>query len=262
LAIAKDKYAGLAGFKFGDKKMQQLLLLRHYEKDFPTWHGNAFSSQSNFDNETGVYCGTTIHPSKSTKINCYFDVWSFPKTRFFEKMPTVGSDELLQLEKRFSKNTIRFTVKNKHKEKYVKLDEAKIRDFERLLLRCDWWQRIAEVTLKTRAEFVSEYLSEEKIYGKGLLFYEQLKYDRNKIHIVAQITAFKTVLEPFKVKHYMYENNVAGVMQNSVFSGDGFASYLLVRYDLIDSIQLQAKISDCWQQKEKMRIFVQLVGKW
>jgi hypothetical protein len=262
IAMADKKLAGLAGAKFGDAKFRQMLLVRNYEKDFPGWHGNPFSAQSNFANETGLYYGVTILPRKNTKINCYFDIWSFPGTRYFEKMPTVGSDQFLQLETRINNNTFRFTIQNKQKEKYITLDEAKIRDFERLLLRLDWWQKLGDITMKSRAEWISEYLSEDKVYGKGVLFYEQAKIKLEKIQIIAQVTAYHTVIEPFKVKHYMYENNVSGIMQNSVFSGDGMASYLLVRYDLFNNIQLQTKISDSWQKKNKMRLFLQLIGSW
>ena len=262
IALADEKVAGLAGVKFGDTRFRQMLLVRNYAKDFPSWHGNPFSAQSNFDNETGLYYGVTILPRKDTKINCYFDLWSFPETRYFEKMPTVGSDQFLQLETRISENTFRFTIQNKQKEKYITLDEAEIRDFERLLLRLDWWQKLGVITMKSRAEWISEYLPEDKVHGKGVLFYEQAKLRSEKLQIIAQITVYRSVLKPFKVKHYMYENNVNGIMQNSVFSGDGVASYLLLRYDLFNNVHLQAKISDSWQKSNKMRLFFQLISSW
>lgn len=262
VAMADKKLAGSAGIKFGDERMRQIILFRSYQKNFPTWHGNPFSSQSNFDNETGLYFGTTLLPAKKIKINAYFDVWNFPQTRYYEKMPTANSEQFIQIETRFPANTCRITLHHKQKEKYLNLEDAKIRDFERLLLRIDWWQQLTRLIMKTRLEFVSEYLPEDKVYAKGWLFYEQAKIKLNKLQIIAQISVYHSVCEPFKVKHYMYENNVRGIMQNSVFSGDGIASYLLLKYDIYPNLRLEAKVSDRWQTADKMRFFLQMSGSW
>ncbi|MCF7884472.1 MAG: helix-hairpin-helix domain-containing protein [Candidatus Cloacimonetes bacterium] len=261
-ALIDDKFGALAGMKFGENKLRQLLVFRWYQKDIPTWHGNAFSSQSNFDNETGLYYGITIIPAKRNKINAYFDVWSFPKTRYFEKMPTVGSEQFLQWESHFSTQSIRLTLQHKFKEKYISLDEAKIRDYERTLIRFDWWQKLHDFTFKTRGEFVSEYLAEEKVYTSGFLFYEQLKLKLEKLELIGQLTFYKSDTSPFKVKHYVYENNVDGIMQNSVVSGDGINSYLLAKYHISSNFEIQMKISDVWQQPEKLRAFAQIICNW
>ncbi|MDO9578621.1 MAG: helix-hairpin-helix domain-containing protein [Candidatus Cloacimonadales bacterium] len=261
-AAIDAKLGGVMGAKFGENSFRQLILVRYYEKGIPTWQGNPFSTQSNFENETGIYYGITLLPFVRNKINCYFDVWSFPETRYFEKMPTVGSDQFLQWESHFETNSLRATVQHKSKEKYISLDDAKIRDFERTLLRLDWWQKLNTVTLKTRGEFVSEFLPEDKVYTSGYLMYEQLKWQSKKLEFITQVTVYRSDTSPFKVKHYVYENNVDGVMQNSVLSGDGIASYLLVKYKLGKNLELQFKISDEWQVPARRRLFFQIIGSW
>jgi len=262
VAAMDKKMGGILGAKFGENNFRQLILARYYEKDIPVWHGNPFSAQSNFDNEIGVYYGFTILPFPRNKINCYFDLWSFPETRYFEKMPTAGSEQFLQWESHFENNSLRTTLQHKSKEKYLSLKDSKIRDYERTLLRLDWWQKLTPVTLKTRTEFVSEYLPENKVYTNGYLMYEQLKWKTEKLVLIAQITVFRSDTSPFKVKHYVYENNVSGVMQNSVLSGDGIASYLLIKCDLWKNIELQCKAADVWGVKNKMRLFFQVIGSW
>lgn len=262
VASLAGKSGGLIGAKFGENIFRQLILVRYYHKNLPTWQGNPFSTQSNFDNETGIYYGVTILPFLRNKINCYFDVWSFPKTRYFEKMPTVGSEQFLQWESHFTSNSLRFTIQNKNKEKYISLAEAKIRDQKRTLLRLDWWQKLMEITLKTRAEFVSEYLPEDGVFTSGWLMYEQLKWKTGRLEFIGQITVYQSDTSPFKVKHYVYENNVDGVMQNSVFSGDGIASYLLLKYKIMSNLEIQFKVSDEWQVPDRMRLFLQVSGSW
>ncbi|MCK4655132.1 MAG: hypothetical protein KAU01_11880 [Candidatus Cloacimonetes bacterium] len=257
IAFADDKFAGVIGTKFGENQFRHLLLFRYYEKNFPTWHGNPFSTQSRFDDEVGLYYGITLLPFKRTKINCYFDVWNFPETRYFEKMPTVGSEQFIQLETHFKTNSLRVTLQHKSKEKYISLDHAKIRDFDRTILRVDWWQMLGNICLKTRCELVAEYLQNEKIYEKGILAYEQLKWIIEDFEIIAQIAVYHS-----DVLHYMYESNVDGIMQNSILQGDGIYSYMLVKYNLLENMELQFKVSDHWYSKDKMRLYLQVVSRF
>ncbi len=257
IAYAQEKTAGVLGCKFGENEMRHLLLFRYYQKDFPTWHGNPFSSQSRFDNEVGLYYGMTIIPIERTKINCYFDLWSFPETRYFEKMPTVGSEQFIQFERKFNTNNLRFTIQHKDKEKYISLDEAKIRDFERTVIRADWWQNINNFRFKTRCEFITEYLKNENIHKSGILAYEEIKWKIDKITLIGQVSVYHS-----DVLHYMYEHNVDGIMQNSILKGDGAYSYFVLKFNILQELELQFKISDHWNTKDKMRIYLQVVSSF
>ncbi|MCK4694444.1 MAG: hypothetical protein KAT74_01715, partial [Candidatus Cloacimonetes bacterium] len=254
VAYADNKFAGIFVTRWGDIEFKQLLLFRYYEKNFPSWHGNPFSSQSNFDNETGFYYGITLKPFKNIKINFYFDLWDFPKTRYYEKMPTIGSEQFLQIEFSGNNNRLRLCFRHKNKEKYIKLQDAEIRDFERTLVRLDWFQYLNSLTLKTRCEIVMEYLKNEKLYDKGILVYEQLKYQIDRLKIIAQLTVYHS-----DILLYMYESNINGIMQNSVFSGDGIYSYLVVKYDITENFELQFKISDKWNTDNNKRFYFQVL---
>ena len=257
IAYAQEKTAGVLGCKFGENELRHLLLFRYYQKDFPTWHGNPFSSQSRFDNEVGLYYGMTIIPMERTKINCYFDLWSFPKTRYFEKMPTVGSEQFIQVERKFDTNSLRFTIQHKDKEKYISLDEAKIRDFERTVIRTDWWHNINNFRFKTRCEFVSEYLANDNIHKSGILTYEEIKWKIDKFTLIGQVSVYHS-----DVLHYMYEHNVDGIMQNSILKGDGAYSYFVMKYNILTNMELQFKVSDHWNRKDKMRMYLQIVSSF
>ena len=254
-AYSHDKFATVNGIKWGKNKLHQLLLFRFYDKYFPTWQGHPFSTQSNFDNEIGIYFATSFLPSNKTKLNVYFDLWKFPQTRYFEKMPTVGSEQFFQLELKSRRNSWRFTLQNKNKEKYKSLDgETKIRDFDRTLFRCDWWQFLSFATLKTRMELVAEYLPENKVYKKGILAYEQLKFKKSKLEFVTRIALYHS-----EILLYMYENNVSGIMQNSIFSGDGIYSFFLMKFRIKKSIEIQFKIADNWFETDKMKLYFQTI---
>ncbi len=256
-AIVKDKTAFVSGLKLEDENLRQLFLVRKYDKNFPTWHGKPFSAQSTFDNELGFYYGITFLPRRKMKINCYFDLWKYPETRYFEKMPTVGSEQFLQLETKFSDQSLRITLQHKDKEKYISLENAQIRQIKRTTLRTDWWQLIANCRFKNRLEFVSEYLPEEKIWEKGFLAYQQIKFQYKNLETVGQIAAFHS-----QVLHYMYEYNVDGIMQNSILSDDGLFYFLLVKFHFSEHFEIQSKISDFWDRKEKQKIYLQLITQF
>ena len=170
-------------------------------------------------------------------------------------MATVGSEQFLQFELSSKTNNYRLTLKHRDKEKYkVVEDEGLIRNLEMTLLRIDWWQKISQIWLKTRCELKTEYLKNEKDHKKGILTYEQLKWKSEKLELIAQITAYYS-----DVLHYMYENSVDGIMQNSILSGDGIYSFFLIKYRILRNSEVQFKVSDEWFKKDKMRLYFQMV---
>ena len=110
---------------------------------------------------------------------------------------------------------------------------------------------------KTRCELITEYLPEDKIHQSGILSYEEVKWVINKLTIIGQVSSYHS-----DVLHYMYEHNVDGIMQNSILKGDGFYSYIVLKYNIFDNIELQYKISDHWNKKDQMRIYLQVVSSF
>jgi hypothetical protein len=253
IANADQKTAFLSYLKWGDSNIKHLILIRNYPAYFPTWHGKPFSSQSTFDNEKGIYYGleTKIH---QFKINAYFDVWRYPETRYFEKMPTVASEEFLQIETKSKTQKWTFSVNHKNKEKYKTLeDESKIRNFQRTVLRTDWWHYFDNISLKTRFEYASEYYQDEKVFQKGTLISQLVKFHFSNLELAAQIALYHA-----NVLHYMYEYSMDGQMENAVLSGDGIYSYLLVKYLIIKNLKIQFKISDRWNEKNYLKAGLQI----
>jgi len=64
------------------------------------------------------------------------------------------------------------------------------------------------------------------------------------------------------VLHYMYEHNVDGIMQNSILKGDGAYSYFVMKYNILTNVELQFKVSDHWNRKDKMQIYLQVTSNF
>lgn len=256
VANANDKLAFTIGSRWGNNILRQLIQFRSYPEGFPTWHGNPFSSSSNFSNENGFYYGITYAPLKKVKINAYFDIWKHPYPRYIEKMPTTNSDMLVQIEYKQSHNKFRLYYKYSQKENQVTLDESLICDTERTTYRFDLSQEIKPFTLKNRVEFSTEYLPTEKIWDCGKLFYSQLSYNNDKIQLIGRVAVYHS-----EVLLYMYENNVSGIMQNRILSGDGITSFFLLKAKILRQFELQFRISNELTKKDQMQFILQLIMK-
>ena len=73
------------------------LLVRHYDKNFHTLYGNAFSENTRNINETGVYIGLKVRPVARWEVSAYYDQFSFPWLRYRASAPTDGHDALVRL---------------------------------------------------------------------------------------------------------------------------------------------------------------------
>jgi hypothetical protein len=73
------------------------LLVRHYDSDFHTLYGNAFSENTRNINETGVYIGLKVRPVARWEISAYYDQFRFPWLRYRASAPTDGHDALIRV---------------------------------------------------------------------------------------------------------------------------------------------------------------------
>jgi len=178
-----------------------------------------------------------VRLAKSLMLYGYADVWRFPQPRFFEKMPTAGSEEFLRISWTRSHREFIATMRHVSKEKQITLEESKIRDFQRLIVRLDVVEHLTNcVTTKTRMEFCSENLPVEKEYNDGILFYQQLRAGWKKWRITARLTTvYGSVLQ------YTWEPDINGVFSTRVFQDDRLGAFILVETDLRPGLRMQIK---------------------
>ena len=73
------------------------VLVRHYDANFHTLYGNAFSENTRNINETGIYLGLKVRPVARWEISAYYDQFRFPWLRYRASAPTDGHDALVRL---------------------------------------------------------------------------------------------------------------------------------------------------------------------
>ena len=112
-------------------------------------------------------------------------------------------------------------------------------------------------TLQNRYEFCSEYLPNEKKWNKGELLYSQLVYKHKLLKLIGRLAVYRS-----KILLYMYENNISGIMQNRILSGDGVLFFVVGKLKLNNRIEIQGKVSDNLNKRDQMEFGFQLISQF
>ena len=242
----KQSYVG--GIRWGEGRLQQLLLYRVYEKNIPFWHGNPFSSQSKYDNEEGLYYGLRLRINPRWTLNAFFDIWRHSETRYFEQMPTTRTEQYLQLIYNKQPTRIRLKLHHKNYERYRVLNEIpKIRNEHRTVSSLDWTHHISRsLTKRVGIEYITQYIPEVRDFSKGVLLYEHLNWHYRGLRFIYQINIFRA-----GISHYIYEHSLEGMWESRPLSGDDLYTYLIIRADITSNIKLQGKIATFSSGKTK-----------
>ncbi|MEM1136765.1 MAG: helix-hairpin-helix domain-containing protein, partial [Bacteroidota bacterium] len=81
----------LAGF---GRHFELAFLVRNYNREFQSLHGNALSEGTTANNEKSIYWGIKILPTKKWTISAYYDSFQFPWLRFQADAPSGGYEYL------------------------------------------------------------------------------------------------------------------------------------------------------------------------
>jgi len=259
IATAVDKLAAVGGMRFGSSRFKNLLVVRYYPKNFPTWHGKPFSEKSNFDNEQGIYYGLKFYPIPKLKINFYFDVWKHAKTRYWEKMPTSGNEQFVMLNYRYKQHSWQAALKNSFEDKYKSVaGVSKIREVCSSSFSLKWRQNVnSYLTCDSYGKLVNEYLSQSHIHERSFLFYQQVRFQKNALDIITRLSTYYG-----DIPVYVYENNVDGIMQNRACSGEGLYAFVVCSWQAVKYLELQAKYFDYLEKKDKTELYFQILTRF
>ena len=249
-AYANGKRAFVTGVLWQQGMLENIILYRDYEKDFPTFHGNPFHAGGDFDNEKGLYYGITLRPFERSRLDVYFDVFRFPEESTYGSLPIYGFDSFVQFEQKWKTSRMRFTYHHKQTERWRSFDEvSKLYQVKRNTCRLDFIQKINDkLEFKFRGEFTYHHYANTEKYDAGILLYQEMKYFITpKLKNYVRVCQYHTG----DIILYMYENDLDGIMLNSQFKGDGVFGYILLKYDIGSHFSIQAKYAEkIWKEKQ------------
>ncbi len=245
--------AGIGNFHFNLPQIADIVFsYRNYAKDFTPLHSFGFGERSGgTQNETGFYTGVQLYPLKNLNINAYYDFFKFPYRTFSDAVPITGNDFLLYSEWKAQKN-LDFNLKfrNQNQEETRTITDIYNRDLKvidsrnQLNLRLGFSYSLTEnFRLRSRLEYI---FVKYKYYGgdnKGFAVYTDLRFvPIPKLTFDVKLIYFQT--DDYDSRIYAYEDDIRGVMSNFALYGKGSRWYILARYVLLNSLDLQAKYSE------------------
>ncbi|MBL6445249.1 helix-hairpin-helix domain-containing protein [Fulvivirga sp. 29W222] len=212
-------------------QLQTSVVLRRYERNFRSIHGQAFGESAINQNEQGVYWGLKYQPSRKFILSTYFDRFSFPWLKYRIDAPSNGYEYLTRLSYIPSRKTI-FYLQYREQSKARNVQErtsglkAPLNNFKRsYMINLDHTPH-KDVSFKSRVQF-SNYETQNQItYGFAMV--QDISIDLNKLRVCGRLALFDT--DDYDNRQYVYEKDVLYGFSIPPYSGKGTRQYILLQY--------------------------------
>ncbi|MCU7551054.1 helix-hairpin-helix domain-containing protein [Chitinophagaceae bacterium LB-8] len=227
-------------------KVDLSVLHRHYEKDYVTVYGKAFSESTMPTNESGLYLGIRLRPTVNLTINAYSDVYKFAWLKYRVDAPSTGRDYMIQVTYQPNKQMELYT-RYRNERKYInntaaetELNEVipKLRQQWRVHMSC---VLASQLTWQNRMDVVWYDKGGNK-EEEGFLFFTGLNYKPlKKLSANGRILFFET--SGFYSRIYAYENDVSYSFTTPFYNGNGLRYYVNLNYDVLKHLSVWLKIA-------------------
>jgi hypothetical protein len=228
-----------------DSRLSLAFVHRHYDKRNHAPFATAFGESSRVSNETGLYAAIEIRPLRRLRLYAYADHFSFPWMRFRTYMPSQGTDYMLHIE---YKPTREIEIYARYRSKAKPLntrDDVMIRvleDVKRTQYRLHiGYPLTSAISLRNRMEIIHHQYANNK--QKGYMLYCDILYRSlsSPFAITMRYAIFNT--DGFDSRIYAYEHDVLYAFSFPFYSDKGSRTYLLLRYRIHRQIDLYCRIA-------------------
>lgn len=233
MAMSKSKGVGMIGGIIGSLSpiISISMVLRNYERNFHSFYGNSFGESTININETGVYWGLKITPSKKYFFTAYYDRVKFPWLRFRAESPTQGYEYLARFNYKPARAILLYAqIRAEEKELTINEDNGNLNRLRRGLKRSYLanldYKFGKKFSLKSKLQFSNYTLSGVKT--KGIIFAQDFNFQISKLKVSTRFALFET--DDFENRQYLYEKNVLYAFSIPAFSGTGIRNYILLQY--------------------------------
>ncbi|MCK5457610.1 MAG: hypothetical protein KAI45_10835, partial [Melioribacteraceae bacterium] len=228
-------------------------IVRNYPKDYFSFYANGFGEKSTTNNEFGIYTGFKWKTSIG-EINFYLDQFKFPHPSSHIPLPSSGDELSFSYANRFS-NGIKFYIRYFNEKKEVQ----EIVDQDYLIVEQKLQKIRGEVTFqvnralrfRTRLELLYLSRNQTSINETGFLIFQDLQLKLPiDLTLIGRVIFFQT--DSYASRIYEFENDLTGVMNNLALYGTGMRWYFLLRYKLMQTINLSFKYSELYKPNEEV----------
>ncbi len=222
-------------------QLQLAWLTRHYDPDFHSFYGNAFSENTRNSNENGMYWGIKLKPFQKLAFAAYYDQFRFPWLRYRSEAPSTGYEYLVRMEYPLSQQAM-LSLQWREEQKAVNVDSQ----VQRILpgvkrnLIFNLRQKLSEL-MSIRTRFQQSQYTLDDHTSRGFAIAQDITLHAGKLKIDGRVALFHT--DDYPNRQYMYENDVLYAFSVPAYSGKGVRSYLTLRYKINRHFQCWARIA-------------------
>jgi len=240
-----------------DPRVSLSILHRHYARDYQNNYAVAIGESTRNANESGIYMGIEIKPSRSIRINAFFDQFKFPWLRYQVDEPnTSGYDHLLQFTYRPSRNLEIYARWRRRVRPRNTVENIPLRFAEAAELnngRISLVYQVSEtVKLRSRLELV-RYQANDRPPEDGVMLYQDLIYKAlsSPVTISLRYAIFNS--DSWNARMYAYESQVLYFYAIPPYYGRGSRVYGMLQYKIKRGIDLWLRYS-VWMYTDRETI--------
>jgi len=227
----------VAGLRYSLERIDLMLHMRHYDRDFYSQYGNSFGERPYENrNEEGVYTGIRCHTEKWGLISFYADFYRFPWRTYYQPFPVNGREGMFRWDNslgsrlkyyllaKFSAEDATVSYDNVFGQPRSSLGEYyrnQVRFELKYNLRNSW-----QVTFR----------------GYGGLVSCRVRLNPSK---TSQIILSGTYFSSRKgaTSFYLYESDLLGAFTIQQLRGKGAGGYIMIKLHLSSLLQFSVKYS-------------------
>jgi len=222
------------------------LLYRHFSTGYHATWASAFAADSKANNESGWYTGIRILPAPKITLSAYADWYHWPWIKYTTASPATGFDYLLEANIRMNRRLTGYVRwKSRSGEEKISGDPLRYNNPKnavnlRANAKYDFSNRIS---LGWRLEM--NRIKNQKV-EKGMLAFQDIIWNSAKkpLSAVFRISWFHT--GSWNSRIYAYENDLLYTFSTFSFFGEGFRSYLKIKYSIMKNLDAWFKIAGTW----------------
>ncbi|MFT7036904.1 MAG: hypothetical protein ACJA2S_005445 [Cyclobacteriaceae bacterium] len=207
------------------------MVLRNYQRDFHSFYGNSFGESTRNINESGIYWGLKITPSRKYFFTAYYDRFKFPWLRFRAEAPSQGYEYLARFNYKPKRSLLLYgQYRAESKQLSVNIDEGNLSRLEEGVKRSYLFNMNYDMgggfSIKSRVQLSDYTLAGRKT--KGMAVAQDLNFQVSKFRISTRFAIIDT--DDFENRQYMYEKDVLYAFSVRGISGKAIRNYILIQY--------------------------------
>jgi hypothetical protein len=250
IAFSQHARAWIAGVTAKPISSLELsLVTRDYSPDFLNLHASAFGEHGDqVKNETGVYSAVRIQILPWFRASTYYDQFRFPQLDAQTGVAGTGNEALGFIEIRLNRRCeVELCAKRKSTPELCGAVDEFGRTIQQTSSRVQHNYKLTTninalhaSQLSTRIECVRVEESGTHVDEYGFFLSQSVQWKMLKrLQTYLQVTMYKT--DSYNSRLYRYEDELPGAFTNALLFGEGVRWYVLLQYEMGNTVQLYAK---------------------